>query len=561
MPLVATLATVLAATSALAQEPLLWGSLKPGPYAVGFQAQYQLDYTRQYDADYPADLSRPSAPRPRPIFIGIWYPAQATKTPPMAYRQYLEVPSTDPRTAPFAERLLPHMRDIVGEETTGKKTHRMNPTEAAAFHRLLALRTYAVKDTPAVPDRFPVVIDHPGLGGTYEDNSVLFEYLASHGYVVLSSAYPKADASLLNIDWNLARSFRDMEFLVHHARSLPFADVDCLAVMGHSYGAQAALAWRAEPFSAVRAVVSLDSTVENVGIDYPGFAKLKNYLQDKKQNLHVPILRFASRQNNPKFASLEPYLKFAPRYEATVASLGHNDYLSQGAIRPALLPDRWPDPKKAHALRRSYDRVCEHVLQFLEASLKHQAAAQEFLQRSLRGEGLDEEFTLQYRPPAPLPPTPRQLAQLLRSQGPERAAALLRACREDVDVKELLGGLKMTVIDYFGEAFVDEGQLKTAHAFFVQAAEIFPQSVAVQYSLGQLCELTGDRPGALAAYRKGLALVPGETTDERERTALRQSLEARLKKLGVIQKAKPATSGFFWPISARSTGSLCVRML
>ena len=43
----------------------------------------------------------------------------------------------------------------------------------------------------------------------------------------------------------------------------------------------------------------------------------------------------------------QSYLKFAPRYEATVASLGHNDYLTHGAIRPALMPEKWTDAKKA----------------------------------------------------------------------------------------------------------------------------------------------------------------------------------------------------------------------
>ena len=64
----------------------------------------------------------------------------------------------------------------------------MTPAEAAAFDRFLAAKTIAVKDAPAAVGRFPVVIYHPGLGGSYEDNSVLFEYLASHGYLVLSSA-------------------------------------------------------------------------------------------------------------------------------------------------------------------------------------------------------------------------------------------------------------------------------------------------------------------------------------------------------------------------------------
>jgi tetratricopeptide (TPR) repeat protein len=521
----------LAPTPAGPQEQLLWGGLKTGPHAVGFRKLYQLDHTREYDPEYAADPEHPPAPRPRPILICAWYPARATNARPIAYRQYLEVASDDPLVASFARRLMPFVRDVVCEETTGKQPKALTPAEAAAFERLLAAKTLAVKDAPAAEGRFPVVIYHPGLGGTYEDNSVMFEYLASHGYVVLSSAYPSATATEMNIDWDLTRSFRDMEFLSRYACGLPYADADRLAAMGHSFGGQAVLAWRAEPASSVRAVVSIDSTVENVGIDSPGFAKLKTHLQDNKRNLRAPTLRFASRENEPKFATLEPYLKFAPRYEATVASLEHNDYLTHGAIRPALMPDKWADAKKARAVRVSYDRVCEHVLRFLDATLKQRAEAREFLQRSLRGEGLDEEFRLQFRHPAPAPPTARQLALLVRQHGVGKAADLLRSCRDDVEVGgDGIGGA--------GKILVDEGRVKEALALFTRAAEIFPKSMAIQSGLGNVLALTGDRKGAIAAYRRGMELIPGETKDEKLRTRWKKEFERDLEKLG-WDKAHP----------------------
>src|SRR5262249_28173518 len=158
------------------------------------------------------------------------------------------------------------------------------------------------------------------------------------------------------------------------------------------------------------------------------------HLQANRLNIRAPTLRFASRENKPQFATLEPYLKFVPRYEATVGSLEHNDYLTHGTIRPALLTDKWPDATKARALRQSDERVCEHVLQFLNASLKRQPEARAFLQRGLRGEGLDEGFTMQFRPPSPAPPTARQLAAYIRQHGIEKALELIRTCRNDIEV-------------------------------------------------------------------------------------------------------------------------------
>src|SRR5262249_20988754 len=150
------------------------------------------------------------------------------------------------------------------------------------------------------------------------------------------------------------------------------------------------------------------------------------------------------------FEHLDPYLKFAPRYEATVASLTHNDYLTHGAVRPALLPEKWPDDKKAR--RVSYDRICEHVLYFLSATLKQQAAARESLQRSIRGKDQDERFTLRFKPPTPVPPTQRRLSQYIRKHGAEKAAEFLRS---------IPGETKEIAI---GAAFVllQDGDAKTA---------------------------------------------------------------------------------------------------
>src|SRR5262249_29497839 len=46
---------------AAAQQPLLWGSLKPGPNAVGYRSLYRLDHTRQYDPEFVTDPTRPPA--------------------------------------------------------------------------------------------------------------------------------------------------------------------------------------------------------------------------------------------------------------------------------------------------------------------------------------------------------------------------------------------------------------------------------------------------------------------------------------------------------------------
>jgi len=509
---------------------LLWGSLKPGPYAVGYRSLYRLDHTRQYAPEYVTDTGKLPAHGPRPIYIAVWYPAKKTGAKPMEYRQYLDVSTNDPLIVPFAKRLSRHVVNVVSDTTVGKEPATRTPAETAAFERLLATKTFAVKGAPPAEGRFPVVLHHPGLDGVADDNSVLFELLASHGYVVLSSAYPNWYAEGLGITSDLHTSFRDMEFLSRFARELRFADADHLGAMGHSWGGTAVLHWAALPDSPLRAFVTLDSGLEYVAIEDTGAEPLIFHMRTNKGNIRAAALRFAGRPTlKTNFDFLEPYLKYAPRYEAAVASLTHNDYLTHGAIGPALLPEKWPDPKGAR--RTNYDRICRHILLFFDATLKQQIVAREALQKSVRGEGLDEGFKLKFKPAEPVPPTNGQLASYLKQHGLEKTLELIRSF-PNVYPGRVAGAASILVQD--DDAMAALPALRWA-------AKEYPKSTTLQVSLGQALVVTGDRAGALAAYRKAAELFPDDdemVKNERLREAYKYLIDKGLKELGAPEVGK-----------------------
>src|SRR5262249_60119536 len=113
----------------------------------------------------------PRAQKLGPIMIGGWYPPQKTSPKPMEYRQYLDVPAGDAVIAPFVKRLARHVVAGVSEGTVGTEPANRTPAETAAFERLLATKTFAVKDAPPAEGRFPVVLNHAGLNGVADDNS------------------------------------------------------------------------------------------------------------------------------------------------------------------------------------------------------------------------------------------------------------------------------------------------------------------------------------------------------------------------------------------------------
>lgn len=521
---------LLAAISALtafpagAQEPLLWGSLKPGPYAVGYRSLYRLDHTRQYAPEYVTDPAKVPPHSPRPIYIAVWYPAKRTGAKPMEYRQYLDVSSDDALIAPFAKRLSRHVVAAVSEGTVDKEPANRTPAETAAFERLLGTRTFAVKDAPVAEGRFPVVLNHAGLGGVADDNSVLFELLASHGYVVLASAYPNPWADGVRITSDLHTSFRDLEFLSRFARELKFADADRLGAMGHSWGATAVLLWAALPDSPLRAFVTLDSGFEYVAVEDTGFEPLMFHMRTNKGNIRAAAMRFAGRPTlKTNFDFLEPHLKNAPRYEAAVASLTHNDYLTHGAIGPALLPEKWPDPKGAR--RTGYDRICRHILLFFDATLKQDAAAREALQKGVRGEGLDDGFKLKFKPAAPVPPTNGQLASYLKQHGLEKTLELIRS----------FPGFSPRRVAGAASLLVQDGDATAALPALRWAAKEYPKAPTLQVFLGEGLVATGDRAGALAAYRNAAELLPADdemAKNEQLRENYKYLINKGLKDLG-----------------------------
>lgn len=67
-----------------------------------------------------------------------------------------------------------------------------------AFRTYRTMRTASFRDAPPLEGDFPVVIYHQGLGGTMEENQLVLELLASHGYIAVGSGFqhPEADMSL-----------------------------------------------------------------------------------------------------------------------------------------------------------------------------------------------------------------------------------------------------------------------------------------------------------------------------------------------------------------------------
>lgn len=298
--------------------------------------------------------------------------------PPIPYSSYLRVPDVIQYPA-FRQRLETFVRNVLCDDLFHRKSEgNLNKAERAAFDRLLFTPVMARRNSTPAPGPFPVVLYHPGAGGSFEENSLLFEYLASHGYIVLSSAFQSMYPDVIgNNVGGIERSGPDLDFLAQQAWQWPHAGKTKLAAMGHSFGAQLILQWIGSPHCPARAFVSLDTTLEYTAENFKGHKSIREAMK-KLAPPAIPVILFARGLPGPepRFSTFDRYLRNCPRYEAKVSGLSHDDFLTHGYLGRTLR-----NLSGAHKVRASYEELCRTIRLFLDASLNADTQAASLLQQ------------------------------------------------------------------------------------------------------------------------------------------------------------------------------------
>lgn len=429
-----------------AQPYPLWGALRSGPHAVGFKTTWQLDYTRTYNTVFEDSTRYATAKAPRPILINIWYPVRLEgQARPMAYAEYLNIASSAPRLQKFSRQFAAYNREVMVTELFDKSEDELTEQERGAWRNFLETPTAAFRDAPPAPGTFPLLVYRSGAQASYEDNSVLCEYLASHGYVVVGSGFQYADGASFGTESGEA-SMPDIAFLIAYAQQMPQVNWHKIALGGHSAGAQATMRFQARPQSPVDALFLLDTTQDYHSLSNP----LWNFTEPVLENTHnftEPMLVVAGPA---AIFQLMDRLDQAERYYLTIDEVGHNEYISQGIVK-AYLASRYglarvdregqeiaPEEQKrrSEALGQRFQAICEYILAFLDAHLKETPEAiasleHRFLDTRLGPEPHVEHVAVgttlpeAYSPASSVPPTPRQLRRFFDEHGLEATLALL----------------------------------------------------------------------------------------------------------------------------------------
>src|SRR5581483_8521556 len=165
-------AFVLSSTALAFGSPAnTYTGLKFGSYGVGVSTQLVRDYSRGW--------MTLSGPIPyRPILMRIWYPS-SSKTTRMPFGDYLK-PLNDRGAVAAA------VQSQIDYSTSSLKNAVGN--DAAAAQRLFQTVVPAKIGAPPASGSFPIIIYGIGQNDHIAENTVLSEFLASHGYIVATAA-------------------------------------------------------------------------------------------------------------------------------------------------------------------------------------------------------------------------------------------------------------------------------------------------------------------------------------------------------------------------------------
>ncbi len=469
-------------------------SLKYGEYEVGFRHYLKLDSTRTYKRIM--DFTNESILREIPV--SIWYPAQ------------------DKIDTGSSMRVLDYMQLLKEEEEWENlpNEHILNwfyyPNTGENQNHLRE-KAKATLGANKRAGSFPTVIYAPSYQASSIENFALCEYLASHGFIVISSPSRGAETRFFEGGTvkDMEAQARDIEFLIKESLNLQNVAKNAIATMGFSFGGLSNVLAQVRN-GMIKANVSLDGSVR---YQYPTLKKSPFFSIEK---VNVPFIHMAQKiipEQVMKADKIEPSLnndfvffdelKDSEAYSLRFNNLTHSYFSTLGVL---FQPRDLRQDKSDREILESYRWMSRYTLAFLNAYLNNDKGAKDFLRRKPAENGV-----------------PSGIVSVRSKQ-----AAAKKVGFDDFNDMAAKSGYKDLIglyesIKRENPAFMlEEGKLNTLGlqlvlrpdkanygiTVFLLAVELYPESANLFDSLAEGYLLIGDKKNAIENFKKSLELNP-----------------------------------------------------
>ncbi len=475
-----------------AQEFNLWGNLEAGNFAIGFKTIEKYDKSRAYGNATDYFGNQVEGEIARPIQVCYWYPAAESDGPAMVYGEYSFPYPADESFMQHLDRLQNREFNALGAVFMGR----------GPILDYMNLELKAVRDAQMAEGQFPLIIYHAGYNGSYAQNVVMCEYLASHGFIVATTHnFGFASIEPVREQYELETAVQDKEFVLGVMTNITGVDISKTGVLGYEFGGASAIihGMRDSRISAVAALGPMYLIPEGAQ------ATIENPFFNPMNSAATTLVIYSDDAGTADFSVLDS-LKYTDQYRVNLKQYDYSSF-AQFALASAYLGGEGrPSHDDAYT---SYALLCDYMLNFYKGTLGSSESALAEVAKELPVETGIVTFTKGN----PVPPTPAQFGQILMERSVSEALALAEQfslvdpSNPIMPERNLLG---------LGYRQLGQGQTENALGIFKLMTECYPNSSNAWDSFAEATRASGNLEKAIELYEKSLALIDGDNSVSQE---------------------------------------------
>lgn len=375
-----------------------WGNLEKGSFGVGYKDTVLFKENEQFNFfDYHYF---------KPFFISIWYPATDNKKLPyMNYKDYFKF-SRKIVYANLYDTLMEDFRNVIITDGVCKniKNEGQNNDEEydqskkKLFEEILSTRVNAKKNLVLAGQKLPCIFYHHGAQSLPFDNNVFCEYMASRGFIVVSSNYNlPIEKNPQYLNCSLSNDcLDDMNFVLDFVLRMPEVDTSRITAIGHSWGAQSLILFDNSGYQKhFKKIISLHTTIEDKSLEeakssYPSFEYI--YRNECKKST-TPVFLFAAPNGiitnysidtagNEKVTKQTLNVTFNAFRQNKVTPytfitlkhfLNHDGYITLGNLRmPYCKKYNLPDKISINSQQKYYEKIIKSIEKIISKSFNNE---------------------------------------------------------------------------------------------------------------------------------------------------------------------------------------------
>jgi len=454
--------------------------LEYGPYEVGFKSYKTHDDSRPYL--FGKDTIS------RPLLIHFWYPSmEKIEGHTLDFKHYIDLIAQRENYGKLTSEINESSFNYVYAYSEFAKSNLGLDTSIHA-QQILDTPVYAKSGIPIqkIGAGFPLLIYAPSNSKASVQNHMICEYLASHGFMILSvaSAGP-ASIHRVNIVESTMAQVIDMEHILKYCQDSLHIKYTKLGLFGFSSGGNAITIFQMRNQS-VDAVFSMDG-----GQEYGAYLALYKMADFNLEKANVPYCTVVNNYENFAIYPLYNSVPTSEKYMFQMPYLNHNGFISHWHFFESCSSSS----NKSH-FGISYDYMSKCALGFFSKYLKHASSIYDSSFLS----GMDKEYILAVNDNHSSITT---LCNMLLDNNLDSATSLMNENKNELFADE-------TQVNILARMFIDTN-IDLTIWLYLNNVENHPDSWQAHYDLAYVYKENGEPLLAKKELLKAEKLNPGNT--------------------------------------------------